>query len=42
MLRRRTATAIERLGASVVDASPDELPPRLADHYLMLKRHGLL
>lgn len=41
-LRRRTRQALERLGVDVVDAVPDELPPRLADHYLSLKAHGLL
>ena len=41
-LRRRTASALEQLGVDVVDAAPDELPVRLADHYLMLKRQGLL
>ena len=41
-LRRRTASALEQLGVDVLDAGPDELPVRLADHYLMLKRQGLL
>lgn len=41
-LRRRTATALEQLGVDVIDAGPDDLPVRLADHYLMLKRQGLL
>ena len=41
-LRRRTAAALEQLGVDVLDAPPDELPLRLADHYLMLKRQGLL
>ena len=41
-LRRRTASALEQLGVDVIDAGPDELPVRLADHYLMLKRQGLL
>ena len=41
-LRRRTASALEQLGVDVIDASPDLLPVRLADHYLMLKRQGLL
>ena len=41
-LRRRTASALEQLGVDVIDAAPDELPVRLADHYLMLKRQGLL
>ncbi|MFQ6171934.1 DUF58 domain-containing protein [Oryzobacter sp. R7] len=41
-LRRRTATALEQLGVDVLDATPEVLPVRLADHYLMLKRQGLL
>ena len=41
-LRRRTAAALEQLGVDVLDAPPDELPVRLADHYLMLKRQGRL
>ncbi len=41
-LRGRTGSALERLGVDVLDAPPDSLPVRLADHYLMLKRHGLL
>lgn len=41
-LRRRTATALEQLGVDVLDATPELLPVRLADHYLMLKRQGLL
>ena len=41
-LRRRTASALEQLGVDVIDVGPDELPVRLADHYLMLKRQGLL
>ncbi len=41
-LRRRTASALEQLGVDVIDAGPDELPVRLADHYLALKRQGLL
>ncbi|MGB7818537.1 MAG: DUF58 domain-containing protein, partial [Ornithinibacter sp.] len=41
-LRSRTAAALEQFGVDVVDAPPDELPVRLADHYLMLKRQGLL
>jgi len=27
---------------TVIDASPEDLPPRLADHYLLLKSQGLL
>jgi uncharacterized protein (DUF58 family) len=41
-LRRRTASALEQLGVDVLDAAPDDLPVHLADHYLMLKRQGLL
>ncbi|MHC3002936.1 DUF58 domain-containing protein [Gordonia metallireducens] len=41
-LRNRTATAVSRLGVDVVDAPPDKLPARLADHYLLLKSRGLL
>jgi uncharacterized protein (DUF58 family) len=40
----RTATTAElgRLGVEVVEGSPDELPPRLADRYLALKAAGRL
>lgn len=41
-LRQRTADALERMGVHVIDADPEELPPRLADHYLALKAQGLL
>jgi len=41
-LRARTAAALGQLGVDVLDAPPDELPVRLVDHYLMLKRQGLL
>ena len=41
-LRRRTAAALASLGVDVLDEPPDVLPVRLADHYLMLKRQGLL
>ncbi|MGL5867415.1 MAG: DUF58 domain-containing protein [Dermatophilaceae bacterium] len=41
-LRGRTAVALEHLGADVLDFPPDVLPVRLADHYLSLKRQGLL
>jgi len=41
-LRQRTADALERLGVHVIDANPEDLPPRLADHYLALKAQGLL
>ena len=41
-LRERTAEALRRLGVAVLDADADALPVRLADHYLALKRQGLL
>ncbi len=41
-LRDRTAALLARMGVAVIDAPPDQLPPRLADHYLMLKAQGLL
>jgi uncharacterized protein (DUF58 family) len=41
-LQDRTAEMVGRLGVDVVTGSPEELPPRLADHYLMLKAAGLL
>ena len=41
-LRDRTATAVGRLGVDVVDAPPDKLAAKLADHYLLLKSRGLL
>ncbi|MGV1008718.1 MAG: DUF58 domain-containing protein [Dermatophilaceae bacterium] len=41
-LHTRTAAMLARLGVDVVDAPPDLLPPRLADHYLLLKSRGLL
>ena len=42
-LDRAAAVAeLTRLGVDVVDAGPDELPPRLADRYLALKAAGLL
>ncbi len=40
--RAATAEALGRLGVDVLDAPPDDLPVRLADHYLALKRQGLL
>ena len=39
-LRRRTAAALVRLGVDVLDEPPDQLPVRLADHYLMLNGRG--
>lgn len=41
-LRTRTAHALGRLGVTVIDADPESLPVRLADHYLWLKSEGLL
>ncbi len=41
-LRQRTAAVLGRMGVTVIDAGPDDLPPRLADHYLLLKSQGLL
>ncbi len=41
-LQERTATVLRRLGVAVIDAVPEQLPPKLADHYLMLKAAGLL
>ncbi len=41
-LRERTAGMLQRLGVDVIDAPPQQLPPKLADHYLMLKAKGLL
>ncbi len=40
--RERTARVLEALGVDVVDAAAEQLPPRLADHYLRLKARGLL
>ena len=44
--RRRAArgsrSVLRRRGVEVVDAPPDELPPRLADRYLALKAAGRL
>lgn len=43
MAERRHMTALlGRRGVSVVDATPDELPPALADRYLALKAAGRL
>ena len=41
-LRARTARALGQLGVTVIDADPETLPVRLADHYLWLKGQGLL
>lgn len=40
--RRRTAEQLMRHGVTVVDATPDDLPPALADAYLALKTAGRL
>ncbi|WP_248583203.1 DUF58 domain-containing protein [Nocardioides sp. InS609-2] len=40
--RRRTSDLLRALGADVVDAPAEALPPALADHYLALKARGLL
>jgi uncharacterized protein (DUF58 family) len=40
--RRRTADLLTTLGVDVLDRSAADLPPALADHYLMLKSRGLL
>lgn len=41
-LRERTTAALTRLGATVIDEPADKLPVALVDHYLLLKRQGLL
>ncbi|AKU16138.1 DUF58 domain-containing protein [Luteipulveratus mongoliensis] len=41
-LKERTSEALSRLGVTVIDADPETLPVRLADHYLLLKSQGLL
>ncbi|MDE9367076.1 DUF58 domain-containing protein [Luteipulveratus sp. YIM 133132] len=41
-LKERTGEALSRLGVTVIDADPESLPVRLADHYLLLKSQGLL
>ncbi|MEV5643757.1 DUF58 domain-containing protein [Streptomyces flaveolus] len=40
--RRRTADQLRRHGVAIVDATPDELAPALADAYLELKAAGRL
>lgn len=40
--RARVSRLLTRLGADVVDAPPDQLPPALADRYLALKAAGRL
>jgi uncharacterized protein (DUF58 family) len=41
-LRQRAASALARLGVSVLDEPPERLPLVLTDHYLTLKAQGLL
>ena len=41
-LRARTAGAFRALGVEVLDETPEHLPLALVDHYLALKRQGLL
>ncbi|HET7305400.1 MAG TPA: DUF58 domain-containing protein [Segeticoccus sp.] len=41
-LRQHTAETLRRMGLDVLDADPEDLPVRLADHYLLLKSQGLL
>ena len=40
--QRRMARAVERLGADSLQATPEELPPALADRYLAYKAAGRL
>jgi uncharacterized protein (DUF58 family) len=40
--RRSTADVLGALGVHVIDRDADDLPPALADHYLVLKSQGLL
>lgn len=40
--RRRTSQLLGTLGVDVLDTDAESLPPALADHYLLLKRQGLL
>jgi uncharacterized protein (DUF58 family) len=40
--RHHVATLLARHGVDVIDATPDELPPALADRYLALKAAGKL
>ena len=40
--RSRVASVLRRAGVTVVEGSPADLPPRLADGYLALKAAGLL
>ena len=38
----RVATAVERAGGDAIAATPEDLPPRVADRYLELKAQGRL
>ncbi|GAA3591621.1 DUF58 domain-containing protein [Kineosporia mesophila] len=40
--RAATTAELRRMGVDVIDASPEDLPPQLADRYLALKAAGLL
>lgn len=40
--RRDVASRLRRCGVDVVDATPEELAPELADHYLAMKASGRL
>ncbi len=40
--RRRVTGGLQRAGATVIDEPQDVLPVALVDHYLLLKRNGLL
>ena len=40
--RTAVIAVLRRLGVDVVEGTPDELPPRLADRYLALKAAGRL
>jgi uncharacterized protein (DUF58 family) len=40
--RRRTAAHLRKLGATIVEATPADLPPSVADAYLALKNAGKL
>lgn len=41
-LKQRIIDALTGVGVTVLDAPPEQLPVALADHYLLLKRQGLL
>lgn len=41
-LKQRITDALTGAGVTVLDAPPEQLPVALADHYLLLKRQGLL